>query len=326
MTLRDRRAHRLGDDVGGDASAGGRGWPRPRRSRARTTRSPSWRVCDGCIERARPWCALSASRWHSTFVQRASVATTTSVVFAPRGPPRTAPVRETRRVGRRGRAGEDAAVGADDVADRVHDRERADDHVAVARGRRAEPPGTACSPPRHLPTVAPRPAPTRPVATGGGGRGPRRPARRGPPPGRAVPPDVTRSKIAAAGTIGHRPAAGREPPPVLGERVHHAVGRRETERGAAATARPRRRARRCAPGSSSAISRVAGAPPRTSPEPTVPGGSSTTVTPVPSPVQCPTRTPGTSEITARRRGPAPRARPRERSRRSARRARRRVRA
>src|SRR5581483_5669861 len=47
-------------------------------------------------------------------------------------------------------------------------------------------------------------------------------------------------------------------------------------------------------GSSSAVSRVAGAPPRTSPEPTVPAGAHTTVTPVSGPVQWPTRMPATS--------------------------------
>ena len=49
-------------------------------------------------------------------------------------------------------------------------------------------------------------------------------------------------------------------------------------------------------GSSSAISRAAGAPPRTSPDATVPSGNSTTVQPVraTSSVQCPTRTPSMS--------------------------------
>ena len=59
-------------------------------------------------------------------------------------------------------------------------------------------------------------------------------------------------------------------------------------------------------GSSSAVSRLAGAPPRTSPDATVPSGTVTTVTPVPSPVQWPTPMPGTSVI--RRRPPAGRAR------------------
>jgi hypothetical protein len=53
-------------------------------------------------------------------------------------------------------------------------------------------------------------------------------------------------------------------------------------------------------GSRASVSCVPGPPPRTSTEPTVPGGGSTTVTPVsqPSPVSCswPTRIPGTSVI------------------------------
>ena len=47
-------------------------------------------------------------------------------------------------------------------------------------------------------------------------------------------------------------------------------------------------------GSRSAVSRDAGAPPRTSTDPNVPSGGSTTVIPVPAPVQLPTRTPATS--------------------------------
>src|SRR5579872_76042 len=49
-------------------------------------------------------------------------------------------------------------------------------------------------------------------------------------------------------------------------------------------------------GSSSAHSRVPGAPPRTSPDATVPDGNSTTVHPVrpAASLQCPTRTPATS--------------------------------
>src|SRR5262249_28315710 len=46
-------------------------------------------------------------------------------------------------------------------------------------------------------------------------------------------------------------------------------------------------------GESTAISRVAGAPPRTSALPTVPSGNNSTVTPVPRPVQWPARTPAT---------------------------------
>ena len=56
-----------------------------------------------------------------------------------------------------------------------------------------------------------------------------------------------------------------------------------------------------------AVSRLAGAPPRTSPDATVPSGTVTTVTPVPSPVQWPTPIPGTSVI--RTRPPGARMRP-----------------
>src|SRR5439155_21971058 len=53
------------------------------------------------------------------------------------------------------------------------------------------------------------------------------------------------------------------------------------------------------PGRRRSVSRVPGAPPRTSPEPIVPGGQSSTVHPVSAigSVQCPTRIPGTRVIT-----------------------------
>src|SRR5450755_448415 len=49
-------------------------------------------------------------------------------------------------------------------------------------------------------------------------------------------------------------------------------------------------------GSSRSVSRVAGAPPRTSPEPTEPEENSITVTPVPIPVTWPMRTPATPKL------------------------------
>src|SRR5262249_53224444 len=45
--------------------------------------SPSKRVCDGYSVRLIAWWAVWATRWHSSFVRRASVATTTSVVCSP---------------------------------------------------------------------------------------------------------------------------------------------------------------------------------------------------------------------------------------------------
>ena len=52
-----------------------------------------------------------------------------------------------------------------DVSHCVHGDEGAHDEVAVAHGRAAEPPGRACSRPRHFPMVAPVPAPMRPTCT-----------------------------------------------------------------------------------------------------------------------------------------------------------------
>ena len=91
----------------------------------------------------------------------------------------------------------------------------------------------------------------------------------------------------AAGTIGTGPAAVAKPWPAFGEVAHHAVGGRQSERGAARE-HDRVDARDAsASGSSRSVSRVAGAPPRTSPEPTEPAGNNSTVTPVPSRVTWP---------------------------------------
>src|SRR5881409_1201826 len=75
-----------------------------------------------------------------------------------------------------------------------------------------------------------------------------------------------------------------------------AVARPKAEPPLSATASMRATRRS---GSSRSHSRVAGAPPRTSPDATVPAGSKQTVQPVRATgsVQCPTRTPGMSVIT-----------------------------
>ena len=109
--------------------------------------------------------------------------------------------------------------------------------------------------------------------------------RRSPPPARSAPA---------------RPASGSRGPARRG--LHHAVGGGQPERrtagehdrvdvldGARAGRAPRSRASRARR-------------PRISTEPTVLGGSSTTVTPVSAPVQCPACTPGTSVITSTGRG------------------------
>ena len=100
--------------------------------------------------------------------------------------------------------------------------------------RRSEAAGVPCSPPRHLPTVAPRPAPTRPsVKTARDPR--RRRARRGPrraPGARHRTRRGRRSPRSARSGTG--PPTRREAAALLGERVHHAVGGREPERRAAA--------------------------------------------------------------------------------------------
>ena len=143
----------------------GRGGRRRRPSPSATEKSPSKRVCDGCSARATPSCALCATRWQPSLSTRPSVTTSDErgvalLLERPRA-------RERGGVRRRRRARDHATVGADHVADRVDHRERDDVRVVDAsvprdRARRR----TAYSRPRHFPTVAPRPAPTRPSANG----------------------------------------------------------------------------------------------------------------------------------------------------------------
>ena len=249
---RSRRRRRCGS---GRASVGGRSHRSRSWSPAGSTSTGAGRERDreiavearvrGRIARARPSWALWATRWQPTLSSRASVATTTSVVFASLVVTEDARRERRARVGRTG-AGEHGPVGPDDVADRVHDRERDDDAApSTGAGASPKPPATACSRPRHLPDRRARPAPTRPRA-GGSPIAPRpRPRSPRPDPG-AAPPDSTRSKIAAVGTIGTTPPAVAKPLAALGEEAHHAVGRGQARTPSRRSAPPRRLARPCA--------------------------------------------------------------------------------
>ena len=219
---------------------------------------------------------------------------------------RTAPPRGTRGHPARRRRGHDRrAVGGDDVADRVHDDQRAHHDVTVPRRRAPDPAGGAVlapAPLRHARAAAGADPPgdegwrVGPRWAGQGGcrarhgprrgRGARRPrpgGRRWPPRGRSAPaPHGSGSPRPCSASARITPSAAARPnaePPV------------STIASTCST---------LANGSSTAVSRVAGAPPRISTEPTVSGGSTTTVTPVAVPVQCPARTPGTSVITSAR--------------------------
>ncbi len=154
------------------------------------------------------------------------------------------------------------------------------------------PPATACSRPRHFPTVAPRPAPIRPETAGSPRAASSAAAHPSPGPGACA---TGRSKRAAATTIGTGPAGVGKPWPRSARKrtTPSAAASPKAEPPERTTASTRSTSR---VGSRRAVSRVAGAPPRTSPEPTVPDGAQTTVTPVSGPVQCPTRMPGTVVI------------------------------
>ena len=84
--------------------------------------------------------------------------------------------------------------------------------VASRAAAAPNPPATACSRPRHLPTVAPRPAPTRPVARRRRAPPRRRPRSRRRRPG-AAPPTRRDRRRTRPGTIGTGPPAVANPCP-----------------------------------------------------------------------------------------------------------------
>ena len=238
--VRDRVAHRRGRDVGDHH-------PEPVEVGVdlpvahANARSPSWRVCDGWIARARPWWRCGRAGGTRPWCSVALVATTASVVLvAWRCRPSPEGVSNGASSGKPG-ASAGALRGRRSACRRPRRRRRPRSPRPARRPRRHRrardalptPPVLPCSPPRHLPTLAPRPAPTRPVANGASAASAAASAARpSSGPGRSSPA-TTRSKIAAAGTIGTGPPRGGEPAALLGERAHHAVGGGEPERGSA---------------------------------------------------------------------------------------------
>src|SRR5581483_2474614 len=234
---------------------------------------------------ARPSWADWASRWHSALPTRASVATTTSVVFSngvATGKPGT-PAGAVEPASTAPSAATTSPAGL--AATRA---------PTVASPSRTEavpsPAATPYSRPRHFPAVAPRPAPTRPETAAAPRAASTAAARPSSGPGVRA---TGRSNSAAPTTIGTTPAAVGKPCPRSARNriTPSAAASPKADPPLSTTASIRSTSR---VGSSSPSSRVAGAPPRTSPEPTVPAGAHTTVTPVSGPVQCPTRIPGTS--------------------------------
>ena len=231
--------------------------------------------------------------------RRASVATTTSVVCSP----------STNGSGVRERRGVRAAPSIPPAGGRRRRPRRRPRSRRRARRPRASstradadprPPGTPWSAPCHFPTVAPVPAPTCPVATSPRAR--RRRRRRTPSsgPGR-TPPELDevedRAPPARSGPV--PPAVEKPRPCASSERITPSAAASPNAEPPVSTTASTCSTSRC--GSSSAISRLAGAPPRTSPDPTVPAGTSddgdagAVAGPVPDPM------PGTSVI--RRRPP-----------------------
>ena len=203
----------------------------------------------------------------------ASVTTTTSVVLAP-DPPRRAR-RPGIRARRRGAVEPATTVpsSADHVTDGVDHRER--DHVA--RRRNARPPRRTRRRPRARGRATSRPsrpvpAPTRPSGVVGAPRPPRPPRSPSSGPGWR-PPDSDEVEHAR----GRARSAPVRPPSEIPARVRRGTASRRRRRRARTPIRPtrppRRPGHRARPARATASSRVAGAPPRTSPTRPIPSGS-----------------------------------------------------
>ena len=128
------------------------------------------------------------------------------------------------------------------------------------------------------------PAPMRPIANGSPVQAASAAARPPAASGGVVRTDSSNTDMPT--TIGTGPAGVRMPSPRSRSRVITPSAadspNADPPESTTASTRSTRRV-----GSSSSNSRVAGAPPRTSPEAIVPGGGRITVTPVPAVVQCP---------------------------------------
>ena len=178
------------------------------------TRSPSKRVCDGC---ERPGETVVAALGEQEAVGL-------------RGPgvggddhergvlPLHERLRERGPAGRRRRPGQDRAVGADHVADRVHDRQRADRRAPLdARARAAEAAlhRVVGAPPRPDPRAAARADPTRRRGTGSPSA-----ASAAARPSAAVgrtPPSRRDRRSRRVGTIGTAPPRVITPAALLGQ-------------------------------------------------------------------------------------------------------------
>ena len=181
----------------------------------------------------------------------------------------------TRAIGRRRRGHDRRAVGGDDVADRVHRRparppRRRRPTPTRSRSRRWCRARARATSPRSR-RGRRRPARCEGVRVGPSGRRP--PARRGPRRGRGARRPRPEVEDRRRGDDRHRSPAGREAPPLLGQRTHHAVGGGETEGGAAGQHDRVDVLDRWRTGRAPRSHRVAGAPPRISMEATVSGGA-----------------------------------------------------
>ena len=250
--------------------------------------SPSPAVWTGSRARAKPSWPDWAARWHSSLVSLGvgddqadrgvlGVGCREPLGRWQRHPDLAVDPAITDGVDRHER-GHDHAVMTDAWRRRAHPGERAHAPPTCARGSQHPPPPDRGRPRRRSRRRRRRSRRSRRVA----------PSRR-PPAGRTPP---------SAATIGTGPAPVGNPAP---RSSHHritpsAADNPKAEPPVSSTASSRSTVR---PGSRSESSRLAGAPPRTSADATVPSGRSTTVQPVAAvgSVQCPTRTPSTSVIT-----------------------------
>src|SRR5919106_159244 len=242
------------------------------------TVSPSHIVCAGLTALARPSCAAVARSRHPCLLRTALVATTPSTLLAP------------------GQAGTASGGRTSPAGGRPSSSSTARKAFTTARGHTVAPQAEISAAPRPraarpTPIGHPTPAPIPPKAEASS-EAAWQAAYPWADPGRAVGSPTRRSNTTAAGTIGTRATPTSNPTP-------RSSSHRITPSAAARpNALPPVRRTPCTsstsrPGWRRSVSRVPGAPPRTSPEPIVPGGGRTTVQPVnpTGSVQCPTRSP-----------------------------------
>ena len=252
------------------------------------TVSPSNGVCAGRIARASPSCAIIAKRRQAFLPSGASVATTAIVVFAPAN----SALHAEKSSGSSGAAGIAGCGGISpaSASSAAHSRPQSGRTIAPHALTATIAPTVAPSPrrsdalptpPLSRPALAPSPAPALPSANSLPARAAAsRPSRRcGGSPLQCRRPGKLRSKRIAAGTIGTRASPTAKPRPCAASQsmTPAAASSPNAEPPDSTIASTRSTS---VAGPSSSVSRLPGAPPRTSTAATAGASAITTVAPV----------------------------------------------